>query len=64
VASHRLTRWRRGAIAVASITTVPAASRTRVSASARAGERPGLLAAGVGAGVAGLIRSLALVSGS
>ena len=39
VASHRLTRPRRAAIAVASTATVPAASRTRGSASTPVRER-------------------------
>ena len=64
VASHRLTRLRRAATAVASTAIVPAASRTRGSASTAAGERVGFLAEDRGgAGVAGPIRSLAGVSG-
>ena len=64
VASHRLTRLRRAATAVASTATVPAASRTRGSASTPVGERAGFLAEDRGgAGVAGPIRSLAVVSG-
>jgi hypothetical protein len=64
VASHRLTRSRRAATAVASTASVPAASRTRGSASTPAGERVRLLAEDRGgAGMAGPIRSLAVVSG-
>ena len=64
VASYRLTRLRRAAAAVASTATVPAASRTRGSASTPAGERVGFLAEDRGgAGVAGPIRSLAVVNG-
>jgi len=63
VASHRLTWPRRAATPVASTATVPAASRTRGSASTPA-ERVGFLAEDRGgAGAAGPIRSLAMVSG-